>query len=121
MTELEEYRSRAAEVINEYVKTFGTDNVLHTSQIRKMLEEKIGYVYVMFQGSDMCYDKTNKANLKTYPEDILLFKSTERRGYYQVLGQNYPYIGDVMWKKRGLPDEVVGRWKDGQLDFYMGD
>ncbi len=121
MTELEEYRLRAAGVINEYVKTFGTDNVLHTSQIRKMLEEKLGYVYVMFQESDMCYDKTNKANLKTYPEDILLFETTERRGYYRVLGQNYPYTGDVVWKKRGLPDEVVGKWKDGRLDFRARD
>ena len=117
-TALNEYRRKVADVINDFVKKHGADEVKHTSEIRKMLEDRLGYVYVMFQEADMCYNKTNKANLGTYASDIILFEASAKRGYFRLLGENYPYTGDVVWVKRSEPNEVVGRWDNGKLSFW---
>lgn len=116
--ELEEYRLKVADVIDDYVNRFGHDEVKHKSEIQKMLLDKIGDIYVMYQEADMCYNKTNKANLKTYTTDVLLFEACDRPGYFRLLGQNYPYTGDVVWTKKKDPNEVVGHWEDGKLSFW---
>ena len=119
-TQLQECREKVAVAIDKYVKEYGVGIVKHSSEIRKYLEKKIGTLDVMFQESDMCYDKTNKANLKTYPADILLFESTEKRGYFRILGENYKYTGPVQWIRKGKdkPDVVVGKWDNGKLDYW---
>ena len=66
----------------------------------------------------MCYNKTNKANLGSYETDIILFEACEKQGYFKILGQNYPYTGDVIWTKKVGPNEVVGRWENGKLSFW---
>ena len=81
--ELNEYRLKVAEVINEYVQTYGHDEVKHKSEIQKMLTDKIGYLHVMYQESDMCYNKTNKANLGTYSSDVILFEACDKKGYFK--------------------------------------
>lgn len=118
--ELEEYRRKVAIVINEYVRTFGYEQIKHKSEIQKMLMEKIGDIYVMYQEADMCYNKTNKANLGTYTTDIIVFEACDKRGYFKILGQNYPYTGDVVWTKKKGSNEVVGHWENGKL-IYWGD
>lgn len=116
--ELDECRLKVAEIINDYVKTFGHNEIKHKSEIRKMLTDKMGDLYVMFQEADMCYNKTNKANLGSYETDIILFEACEKQGYFKILGQNYPYTGDVIWTKKVGPNEVVGRWENGKLSFW---
>lgn len=116
--ELNEYRLKVAEVINEYVQTYGHDEVKHKSEIRKMLTDKIGYLHIMYQESDMCYNKTNKANLGTYSSDVILFEACDKKGYFKILGQNYPYTGDVVWTKKKDPNEIVGHWDNGKLSFW---
>lgn len=116
--ELEQYRIKAAKVIDDYVEIFGHDEIKHTSEIHKMLMDKIGNICVMFQEADMCYNKTNKANLSSYTTDVILFEACEKRGYFRLLGQNYPYTGDVVWTKRSEPNEVVGHWENGNLSFW---
>ena len=116
--ELEEYRLKVANVMNEYVNSFGYNQVKHKSEIQKMLIDKIGDIYVMFQEADMCYNKTNKANLGSYITDIILFEACDKRGYFRILGQNYPYTGDVIWTKKKDLNEVVGHWENGKLDFW---
>ena len=116
--ELEEYRRKVAEVMNEYVRTFGYEQIKHKSEIQRILMEKIGDIYVMYQEADMCYNKTNKANLETYTTDIIVFEACDKRGYFKILGQNYPYTGDVVWTKKNGPNEVVGHWENGKLDYW---
>lgn len=119
---LNEYRKKVAVVINEYVKEHGYDEVKTNGEIIKLLKDKIGEVHVMFLASDMCYNVTNKANLKSYPKDILVFEK-KGRGSYRLLGENYKYNGNVMWRKKGdkkITEVPVGIWEDGKLD-YKGD
>lgn len=117
-TALSEYKSRVADVIDAYVRTYGCDEVKNRQEIEKMLEDKLGELNVMFQASDMCYNKTNKANLGSYPTDIQLFEASDRRGYFRILGRNYSYTGDVIWTKKKGPDEAVGHWEDGKLSYW---
>ena len=117
-SELNKYRIKVADVINNYVKEHGYNEVKHKSEIRNILIDKIGSIYVMFQESDMCYNKTNKDNLRTYTSDVILFEACEKAGYFRLLGQNYPYTGDVIWTKKKAPNEVVGRWENGKLSFW---
>ena len=97
---------------------YGHDEVKHKSEIRKMLTDKIGYLHIMYQESDMCYNKTNKANLGTYSSDVILFEACDKKGYFKILGQNYPYTGDVVWTKKKDPNEIVGHWDNGKLSFW---
>lgn len=116
---LQRYREKVAVVINDYVKEFGTREEKHSSEIREYLLNKLGELDVMFQESDMCYDKTNKDNLKSYPTDIKLFESMSEKAVFRILGENYPYNGDVIWKRRTKNDFIkVGHWNNGILDYY---
>lgn len=54
----------------------------------------------MFQESDMCYYKANKDNLKSYPTDIKLFESMSEEAVFRILGENYTYKGEAIWKRR---------------------
>lgn len=117
-TKLSEYRIRVADVIDNYVKTYGYGKVKDRREIEKMLEEKLGELNVMFQASDMCYNKTNKANLGSYSTDVLLFEASEKKGFYRILGRNFPYTGDVVWTKNNGQNEVVGHWENGKLSYW---
>ena len=97
---LQRYREKVAVVINDYVKEFGTREEKYSSEIREYLLNKLGELDVMFQESDMCYDKTNKDNLKSYPTDIKLFESMSEKAVFRILGENYPYKGEAIWKRR---------------------
>ena len=113
---LQECREEVAKVINEYVKTFGFDEIKSTGDIVGFLEEKCE-LHGWFLVSDMCYNKTNKANLGTYVEDVKLFEEVSR-GKYRILGENYPYSGDLIWKKKKGKPEVVGKWDNGKLNYW---
>lgn len=118
-TKLNMYRGKVAQVINDYVRRNGYDEVMHYSQIRKILSKILAGIDIMFQESDMCYNKTNKANMRTFSNDVLIFESTDKRGYYRILGENYPYNGLVIWARKGnTPDVTVGKWINGSLEYW---
>lgn len=114
---LQSCREDAAKIINEYVKTFGArSEIKTTAEINKLLEDK-GLVFdPMFQVSDLCYNKTKKDNLKSYPTDIKLFEFVSRGKYY-ILGEYYSYTGDVIWTDKSGKQLVVGTWKEGNLSY----
>ncbi len=115
---LQSCREEVAVVINDYVNTFGAGNDIKTnSEIEKIIKDRGVKLDTMFLVSDMCYNKTNKANLRTYPDDVILFEYVSR-GNYRILGENYPYTGDVIWTKKDKSDQVVGRWDKGVLEFW---
>lgn len=70
----------------------------------------------MFLVSDMCYNKTNKANLKSFPTDIKRFEYVSRGKYY-ILGERYEYNGSVIWTDKGGKQVVVGEWNNGTLKY----
>ncbi len=117
---LEDCRKEVAFVINDYVKRFGARKKIKTTgEIIKLLEDKGVELDTMFQVPDMCYNKTNKANLKSFRDDIKLFEFVSRGKYY-ILGEDYKYNGEVVWSDSQGKERIVGRWKDGILS-YNGD
>ncbi len=117
---LQDCRKEVAKVINEYVNKFGARKEIKTTgEIVKLLEDKGMELDTMFQVPDMCYNKTNKANLKCFPDDIKLFEFVGRGKYY-ILGENYKYTGEVLWTDNQGKERVVGNWDNGNLS-YNGD
>ena len=112
---LQECRVLVAKTLNTYVEKYGPSEPKTKAEIRQILGDLP--LHVMFLESDMCYNKTNKANLKTYPDDIIVFENTGR-GMYRILGENYPYSGDVIWKNKTGKEVIVGRWNEGVLDYW---
>ncbi len=115
---LQSCREEVAIVINDYVKQFGARReIWETSEIIAYIESKGVELDPMFLVSDMCYNKTNKANLKTYSSDILLFEYVDRGKYY-ILGEKYPYSGDVIWTDKHGFKKTVGEWENGKLKYW---
>ncbi|WP_026489166.1 DUF7225 domain-containing protein [Butyrivibrio sp. XBB1001] len=115
---LQSCREEVATVINDYVKQFGArKEVKETKEIIAYIESKGIVLDSMFLVSDMCYNKTNKANLKSCSDDILLFEHVERGKYY-ILGEKYPYSGDVIWTDNRGFKKIVGEWDDGKLNYW---
>ena len=115
---LQSCREEVATVINDYVKQFGArKEIKETKEIIAYIESKGIVLDPMFLVSDMCYNKTNKANLKTFPNDVLLFEHVERGKYY-ILGEKYPYSGDVIWKDNHGFMKNVGEWDNGKLKYW---
>ncbi len=111
-------REEVARVINDYVNTFGArKEIKETSEIVAYLNDKGVTLDPMFLVSDMCYNKTNKANLKTFPDDILLFEYVSR-GHYYILGEKYKYTGDVIWSDKHGFCKTVGKWENGKLNYW---
>ena len=110
-------RKEVAKVINDYVNKFGARKEIKTTrEIIKLLEDKGIELDTMFQVPDMCYNKTNKANLKSFPDDIKLFEFVSHGKYY-VLGENYKYNGKVMWTDKQGKERIVGEWDNGKLSY----
>ncbi len=115
---LQSCREEVEKVINGYVGIFGARKEVKTNaDIIKILNDNNVNLDTMFLVSDMCYNKTNKANLKSYPNDIILFEYV-KRGQYYILGSNYNYTGDVIWTDKSGKDVIVGRWINGTLDYW---
>ena len=110
-------RKEVAKAINDYVNKFGARKEIKTTgEIIKLLEDKGIELDTMFLVSDMCYNKTNKANLKCFPDDIKLFEFVGRGKYY-ILGENYKYNGKVVWTDKQGKERIVGEWDNGDLSY----
>ncbi len=110
---LDEMRAIAAKRINAYVEKFGYEEIKNNAEIMQLVDPE-GVFDDWFQIPDMCYNKTNKANLKSYSNDIIIFECISR-GKFRLLGENYPYTGDV---KLAKSKEKVGRWEKGELEYW---
>ncbi len=115
---LQSCREEVASVINGYVKEFGAaKEEKETKEILEYLVRKGVELDSMFLVSDMCYNKTNKANLKSFKSDVLLFEHVSR-GKYRILGEHYNYTGDVIWTDKHGFKHIVGEWKNGKLSYW---
>ena len=115
---LQSCREEASKVIDDYVKSFGVGKeIKSTADILGILTSKGLELDTMFQIPDMCYNKTNKANLKTYPDDVILFEYVTR-GKYRILGSKAKYTGKVIWTDKSGNGQCVGEWNKGVLNYW---
>nr|WP_297766282.1 hypothetical protein [uncultured Butyrivibrio sp.] len=115
---LQSCREEVAVAINDYVREFGArGEIKETKEILEFLKTKGLKLDAMFLVSDMCYNKTNKANLKSFKNDILLFEHVSRGKYY-ILGEHYSYTGKVVWTDKHGFNHDVGEWKEGKLSYW---
>lgn len=115
LKQLDKDRKNVAEVITRYVSENGFQEKTNL-EIKTILKSfNVEPKDVMYQNSDLCYNRTNKANLETFKEDIHIFEYLGR-DRFRLLGLDYPYSGEIFRKPRktGI-EEVVGEWINGQL------
>lgn len=106
---------RLVNAINDYVSLHGTDTVMDMRQILSTagLLNSIGNIFP----SDYCYNRYNFA-LKDFSGPFLFEYLGVNK--YLVLGQNYPFSGDIYHKpKGGNRVIVVGKWENGKKTLYQ--
>jgi hypothetical protein len=113
---LETDRRKIADFINEYVKNNGNDTILKNKDLKNLLSDNdVSPQSVFYLNSDLCYNRVNDGIIDTFREEIHLFEHV-KRGYYRLLGENYPYTGDIKHKKAKEKEEyVAGMWQDGVI------
>ena len=100
--------------INEYVSQFGTENVMDVDGVlsaAKMTDKKGSIL-----PTDYCYNRYNNG-LGEF-DGPHLFEYTDDKKF-KVIGENYPYTGNVMHKPKGDPEYVWAHWVSGKL--YRGE
>lgn len=109
-------RKRVAEFINSYVKKYGYDIVLKKGELDKLLSDN-GVVIndTFYSHSDICYDSANEGTIKNFHNLTHLF-TRPKRGYYRLLGENYPYNGEIIHSGN---KSVIGKWVDGTITEWQ--
>lgn len=100
--------------INDYVSRFGTDNVMDVDEVLATagMADKKGSILP----TDYCYNRYNNG-LGDFKGPHLFEYTDDRK--FRVLGENYPYSGNVMHQPKGGPEYIWGHWIDGRL--YEGE
>lgn len=111
MTKLEENWKVIAEFITQYVKKYG-EEILSKSELEAVLRENGVEINSWFLPSDICYNKTNKANLDKYATQVHALENV-KRGKYRLLGEDYPYTGPVYWTNEEGESCIFGSWENG--------
>ena len=115
MTTLDKNKREIADFLNEYVKSNGTQKIMSNSEIKALLGTAGISLYTMTQFPDMCYNRTNYANLGSFADDILLFVY-EGRDQFRIVGEQYPYTGEIIRKVKKTGEEIIlGEWVNGEL------
>lgn len=107
--ELRRDQEKVAAIINEYVKKNGYV-YKKTSELNELVKS-ISFESGIFQHPDVCYNSVNEGTKKHFDTDVHLYERV-RKGYYRLLGENYPYTGEV---KHVVTSEVLGKWVEGKL------
>lgn len=106
MSDAEIFASR----INEYVKQFGTESIKDVDGVLAAanMTDKKGNILP----TDYCYNRYNNG-LGDFSGPHL-FEYTDDKNF-RILGENYPYTGNVMHKPKGAPEYVWAHWVNGKL------
>ena len=118
MSKNEEYIKEVARVINEYVNIHGYNDVMKKQDIDELIKQSVSDTDNWILLSDLCYNRSNIANFDKFETDIHLFERLEK-GYYRLLGENYPYTGFILWQKKedGI-ERIIGEWYCGYLKAW---
>lgn len=103
-------QKKVANIINEYVNVHGFDIVMKKSELDELIKN-IQFESKVFQHSDICYNTANDGTLQYFESDIHIYEKVSR-GYYRLLGENYPYTGEV---KHAGNSKILGEWINGKL------
>lgn len=96
-------REKVKQTLKDHIgKTFSRSEIIDLVVIRYPETKRNGVI-----PSDYCYNRCNKGIVFDF--HILEYRG---RNNYKVLGENYPYHGQILWK-----DEVVGKWINGKPQF----
>ena len=104
---------KLVDAINHYVSIHGTDTIIDGRQILNIagLLKSRGNIFP----SDYCYNRYN-FGLRDFNGPFLF--EYFGVGKYRVLGENYPYSGDIYHKPKGRNEVVVGKWENGRKIIY---
>lgn len=103
-------REKVTLTLKDYIgKTFSRSQIVNLVVGRYPNTNKTSVI-----PSDYCYNRYNKGIVFDF--HILEYCKWNN---YKVLGENYPYNGDIVWneKKMKSKDRVVGKWINGKPQF----
>lgn len=103
-------QKRVAAIINEYVAVHGYDVIMKKSELDELVKN-IPFKSKYFQHSDICYNTANKGTLQYFETDVHIYEKV-RHGYYRLLGEKYPYTGEIIHAGNL---RVLGEWVNGKL------
>ncbi|MDD6826032.1 MAG: HNH endonuclease [Oscillospiraceae bacterium] len=103
-------QKKVAKIINEYVKVHGYNVIMKKSELDGLVKD-IQFESKVFQHSDICYNKANEGTLKYFDSDVHIYEKV-RTGYYRLLGENYPYTGEI---EHAGNSRILGKWINGKL------
>lgn len=103
-------QKKVAAIINEYVCIHGYDVVMKKNELDALVKD-IQFESKVFQHSDICYNKANEGTLKNFESDVHIYEKV-KTGYYRLLGENYPYTGEI---EHAGNSRILGEWVNGVL------
>ena len=114
---------KACMAITNYVDKYGISNeVLSCKEVISIataVYPEIKSNGSNMQPSDICYNRCNgntmTKNFESWPHALVYLGADK----YRLLGSDYPYTGEVFWKKSGESDEFIfGEWFEGEFKEY---
>lgn len=114
-------REEVNEMIEIFVKEYGTDEVRTEDEIRELIGKKYTIKKSSFYLTDYCYNYYNNGLEKDFARRDRLFQKLNT-GEYRILGANYPYNGEVYHTPRNKHEKqtkyIIGEWVDGVFHKY---
>ena len=99
------------DVVKQHIAAHGSRTIVTRQQLSQMVTEVYPHNHNSFQPADYCYNRTNKGI--SFETHVHLFELLDD-GRYRILGEDYPYSGEVYCREVGeAVDRVYGSWYHG--------
>ena len=98
--------------INNYVSSHGYTTVMTRQELYNLISPNHALNYDSVLPQDYCYNRMNDGI--AFKDHVHLFEYLGRNRY-RLLGDRYPYTGEIIHKPKQSPEVIVGKWEQGKL------
>ena len=100
------------DTINNFVSSHGYTTVMTRQELYNLISPDHALNYDSILPQDYCYNRMNDGI--AFIDHVHLFEYLGRNRY-RLLGDRYPYTGEIMHKPKRCPEAIVGKWERGAL------
>ena len=100
------------ETVNNYVSSHGYTTIMTRYELYNLISPDHALNYDSILPQDFCYNRINDGI--AFKDHFYLFEYLGRNSY-RLLGDRYPYSGEIIHKSKGCPEVIVGKWEQGTL------
>ena len=91
-----------------------TEGIMTRHELYNLISPDHALNYDSILPQDYCYNRMNDGIVFIDHIHLLEYLGRNR---YRLLGDSYPYTGDIMHKPKRCPEVVVGKWEQGTLNL----